>query len=162
MKTKAPYILGLARIFLGLIFLWAFFDKLLGLGFTTTTENAWLNGISPTSGFLANATYGPFVGFYNSLAGQIWIDWLFMLGLLGIGLGLTLGILMQLSCWLGSLMMLLMWSALLPPEHHPFLDEHIIYTLFLLVIYYTEAENYLGFGKLWAKLRFIKKHKLLK
>ena len=47
------------RLMMGLIFLWAFVDKLLGLGFATKPENSWLNGGSPTSGFLLNATHGP-------------------------------------------------------------------------------------------------------
>ena len=35
---KALYALALARISLGLIFLWAFFDKLWGLGFATCRD----------------------------------------------------------------------------------------------------------------------------
>jgi thiosulfate dehydrogenase [quinone] large subunit len=63
---------------MGLIFLWAFFDKLLGLGFATKAENAWINGGSPTSGFLLHGTKGPFAEFFQSLAGIPTVDWLFM------------------------------------------------------------------------------------
>ena len=32
------------RIATGLVFLWAFLDKLLGLGYATPTDRAWING----------------------------------------------------------------------------------------------------------------------
>ena len=43
------------RFAMGFIFLWAFFDKVFGLGFATTADKAWIRGGSPTTGFLANA-----------------------------------------------------------------------------------------------------------
>src|SRR5690348_5433065 len=54
------YVLAMLRIALGWIFLWAFLDKLFGLGHETTEKAAWINGGSPTKGFLANAATGPF------------------------------------------------------------------------------------------------------
>ena len=41
------------RLVMGFIFLWAFFDKVFGLGFATTTDKAWIYGMSPTTGFLS-------------------------------------------------------------------------------------------------------------
>ena len=61
-------------------------------------DAAWINGASPTEGFLKFGADGPFQGFYNSIAGAALVDWLFMLGLLGIGLALTLGIATRLAC----------------------------------------------------------------
>src|SRR3712207_7355187 len=49
------YVLAGLRLALGWIFLWAFVDKLFGLGFATKAENAWIDGGSPTQGFLGNA-----------------------------------------------------------------------------------------------------------
>ena len=82
---------GLARIALGWIFLWAFFDKFLGLGYSTLPAKSWLMGTSPTTGFLKGAA-GTFAPFFNGLSGNMIVDWLFMVGLLGIGLALVLGI----------------------------------------------------------------------
>ena len=65
--TTDLYIWSLLRIALGVIFLWAFLDKLFGLQFTTKPENAWLLGVSPTYGFLSAATKGPFSEIYKSL-----------------------------------------------------------------------------------------------
>ena len=101
--------LAVLRVAFGLTFLWAFFDKLFALGFHTgvnaegVTDRfgpaAWINGGSPTTGFLKFGVpeNNPFKDFFNGMAGQAWADWLFMAGLLGIGLALTLGIGMRLD-----------------------------------------------------------------
>src|SRR5688500_124311 len=90
------YAVAVTRILIGLIFLWAFFDKLFGLGYATTGAKAWINGGSPTTGFLKSVS-GPFADAFHSIAGQPWADWLFMLGLMGIGAGLLFGIAVRLS-----------------------------------------------------------------
>lgn len=161
-ENKTRRILGLSRLGLGLIFLWAFFDKVFGLGYTTTAEQAWLIGGSPTAGFLQFGVHGPFADFFHSLAGVGAIDWLFMLGLLFIGTTLTLGIMTRLGSWSGIMMLLLMYLAVgLPPEHHPFIDEHIIYILVLLAIYWSNAGNYFGFGNKWSRTSLVRKFKIL-
>src|SRR5680860_209629 len=106
-KLNVNNVWALARISLGLTFLWAFFDKLFGLGFTTCRNDlgevtimcgkAVANGGSATLGFLKFGTDGPFASFYQSLAGNSFIDTLFMAGLLGIGVALTLGIGMRIA-----------------------------------------------------------------
>ena len=158
---KKESLFGVLRISLGLIFIWAFFDKVFGLGFTTTTDKSWLAGVSPTAGFLGFASKGPFASVYNSLAGNPIVDWLFMLGLLLIGLTLIIGITTKLAGYSGALLMFLMWLAVLPPEHHPFLDEHLIYMLVFLILVKTKAGNYLGLGRRWASLDIVKKNKFL-
>lgn len=149
-------ILGLARISLGLIFLWAFFDKVFGFGFATTKDAAWINGGSPTTGFLLYATKGPFAGLFTMMAGNIFVDILFMSGLFLIGISLVLGIFNKLAGYSGALLMILMWLAVLPPEHHPFLDEHIIYGLLLL--YLAHADSSFSFRNRWKKNRFVKRN----
>jgi thiosulfate dehydrogenase [quinone] large subunit len=124
-------ILGLVRLSLGWIFLWAFIDKVWGLGFATEAGKAWMDGVSPTLGFLKFGTAGPFAEFYQSIAGQMIVDWMYMLGLGLVGLALMFGIGLRIAGWAGVVMMLLFWSAVLPPEHNPFMDEHIVYALLL-------------------------------
>lgn len=145
-------IFGVLRILMGWTFLWPFLDKLFGLGFTTTFDKSWLMGVSPTQGFLQFAAKGPFAEFYHALAGSVIVDWLFMVGLLLIGLALILGIGVRIACYSGALIFFLMWTAVLPPEHNPFLDEHIIYGLLLLTLTNLKAGMYLGLGKWWGKL----------
>ena len=160
-EGKQKYILGLLRISMGLILLWAFFDKLFGLGFATMRNKSWLAGNSPTSGFLLNATRGPFAELFKSLAGSGWVDWIFMLGLFLIGLSLLFGIFMKLAGYSGTVMFLLMWLALLPPENNPIFDEHIIYSLVLILLSSFKAGKYLGYGNLWIKTKLVSKYPFL-
>src|SRR3989344_4264783 len=149
------------RIGMGLIFIWAFFDKLLGLGFATKPESAWLNGGSPTSGFLTNAAKGPFADIYHAMAGTGLVDWLFMLGLLLLGSALILGMGMKLATHAGALLMLLIYLAVLPPTNNLLLDDHIIYGLVLLLLYQVKAGEVWGYGKEWKKSRLVKKYRFL-
>ena len=129
------------RLVMGLIFLWAFADKLLGLGFATTKQNAWMNGGSPTSGFLANATRGPLADFFKQLAGVTVVDWIFMAGLLCVGLALVFNRFVGWAAIAGSTMLLLMWLAAFPPENNPLLDEHIVYALVLTLLAYKSRDR---------------------
>src|SRR6266511_1876735 len=92
MTPTAAKMLAVLRVATGVIFLWAFLDKRFGLGYATGSQNAWINGGSPTKGFLSRVAVGPFESLFHSWAGAAWADWLFMLGLLAIGIALILGI----------------------------------------------------------------------
>ena len=161
-QKATRYTLAGLRLALGWIFLWAFLDKLLGLGFATKTQQAWINGGSPTKGFLGNAVTGPLEGIYHSIAGAAWADWLFMLGLAAIGTALILGIGIRLAATTGGLLLVLMWTAVLPPENNPFMDDHLIYTGVLAVLALTLAGDTLGLGKRWAELPIVQKYPWLR
>jgi uncharacterized membrane protein YphA (DoxX/SURF4 family) len=90
------YTLAVTRIALGFVFLWAFLDKTFGFDHATSGAKAWIRGGSPTTGFLKGVD-GPFAGVFNWMAGSVVADWLFMIGLLGIGVALVLGIGMRLA-----------------------------------------------------------------
>lgn len=122
------------RLSMGFIFFWAFIDKTFGLGFATVSEKAWINGGSPTFGFLTMATKGPFVEFFRSLAGVAVVDWLFMLGLLFVGVSLIVNRYVSLAGIAGATMLLLMYFSLLWPENNPIIDDHIIYALVLGIL----------------------------
>ena len=169
--------MAVLRILFGLTFLWAFFDKLLALGFATgRTVNpdtgvetvdrfgdaAWVNGGNPTLGFLKFGADGPFDGFYHSIAGDAWTNWLFMLGLLGIGSALVLGIGMRIAAFTGTLLYLLMWSVVLPPENNPVLDDHIVGAVTLIVLAAFAAGDTWGFGRHWARTKVVRDHPVLR
>lgn len=155
--TKVWAGLAVTRILLGLIFVWAFVDKLLGLGVATPVERAWLNGGSPTAGFLKGVE-GPFAGLFNSLSGVAIADWLFMLGLLGIGVALVFGVAVRIAAWAGALLMVLMWAASLPLENNPIVDDHIVYAAVLLVIGWAVSQQRLSLAGWWGNLSFVKKN----
>lgn len=132
--NKQKIVLTCLRLAMGFIFLWAFLDKLFGLGFATTSDKAWIHGGSPTAGFLSFGVKGPFVDMFHSLAGVALVDWMFMLGLLFIGLTLILNKYIKWGCVAGIIMLGLMYLALLFPENNPIIDDHIIYMLVLAYI----------------------------
>ena len=158
----ARYVWAVVRLMLGWTFLWAFLDKTFGLGFATPAKNAWINGGSPTKGFLGNAVEGPFKGLYHGIAGATWADTLFMLGLAGIGLALTLGIGMRIAAATGALLYVLMWTAVLPPQNNPFLDDHLINAAVLIGLALINAGDTLGLGRTWARLPLVQKTPWLK
>ena len=130
--------------------------------FATEDKNAWINGGSPTKGFLANAATGPFQDFYNNIAGAAWADWLFMIGLAGLGIALLLGIGMRIAAVAGGILYVMMWTVVLPPEINPFMDEHLIFAGVLAGLALVAAGNTLGLGKAWAKLPLVQRLPWLK
>ena len=153
---------ALLRIALGSVFLWAFLDKLFGLGYATAKDKSWLMGGSPTTGFLKMATKGPFADIYHSLAGSPIVDWLFMLGLLCLGLALVFGAAMRLAAWGGFTMMVLMYLSLLWPANNPIIDEHVIYALALLSLHSVDAGKTWGVGSWWEQLALVRKFPVLR
>jgi|SRR3989344_1606933 len=160
-NIKIWYLWVILRLALGFLFLWAFLDKLFGLGFDTAQDKSWLLGNSPTFGFLKFGATGALGNYYQTLAGIALIDWLFMLGLLFIGASLIFGIFLKLASYTGALLMFLMWLALVPTEHNPILDEHIIYLLILLILPKIKDVKRFSLNKYWSKNSLVKNYKLL-
>jgi thiosulfate dehydrogenase [quinone] large subunit len=160
--TAARYVFAGVRIALGWIFLWAFLDKAFGLGHETASKAAWINGGHPTNGFLKMAASGPLKGFYNNLAGSTLIDWLFMTALLGIGLALILGIGMRIAAVSSVTLLVLMWSAVLPPENNIFMDDHLIYAGTIVGLTLIGAGTTLGLGTWWNSTALVAKAPWLK
>jgi thiosulfate dehydrogenase (quinone) large subunit len=152
----ARYVLAGIRMALGWIFLWAFLDKLFGLGHETASKNAWINGGSPTRGFLTFGVAGPFKDLYTDIAGAAWADWLFMVGLAGIGVALLLGVGVRVAAVTGGLLLVLMWTAVLPPENNLFMDDHLIYAAVLAVLALVDAGATWGLGRIWARLPIVR------
>jgi thiosulfate dehydrogenase [quinone] large subunit len=167
------YIAAATRLSLGWVFLWAFLDKTFALGHETGADPAtgavdyfgpaaWINGGSPTKGFLSFAVKGPLADFYSGLAGNVIVDWLFMLALLGIGVALLLGIGMRMAAVAGAALLVMMWSAVLPPANNLFMDDHIVYALVLGLLALIGADRTFGFGKQWERLPIVQKNGWLK
>lgn len=163
--TETPavrYIWAIARLALGWVFLWAFLDKVFGLGRATPAAKAWLEGGSPTEGFLKNAPTGPFADFYKDIAGAGWADWMFMLGLVAIGTALILGIGMRIAAGAGALLLVMMWTAVLPPENNPFMDDHLVYAIVLIGLAMVKAGDTLGLGGRWGRTKLVNRFPALR
>ncbi|SFF98654.1 hypothetical protein [Streptomyces mirabilis] len=167
--TLRAYSFASLRLLTGFVFLWAFLDKTFGFGYATPSGKGWIDGGSPTKGFLSGVAAGPMESTFHSWAGDTWADWLFMAGLLGIGLALIGGIALRLAAVAGTAMMALMWVAEWPPARHlsdgtasmstnPFADYHLVYAVVLIALALAAAGDTLGVGKLWAKLPVVRDH----
>jgi thiosulfate dehydrogenase [quinone] large subunit len=155
--------LGALRIAYGVTFLWAFLDKTFALGFHTGYDQkgnldrfgdaAWINGGSPTEGFLSFGIPdgNPFKEVFNGMAGNPVVDWLFMLGLLGVGVALIGGVAMRLGTAAGALMYAFMYAAVVPLENNPVVDDHLIGIIVMAVLAFGAAGNTWGFGRRWSR-----------
>jgi len=170
-ESKARFAWAAARISLGWVFLWAFLDKTFALGFATGRgedglvnyfgPDAWINGGSPTFGFLNFGTEGKvFHDFFAGLAGPV-ADWLFMLGLLGIGLALVFGIGMRIAAISGTLLLVSMWTAELRLENNPFMDDHLVYAIVLIGLALAKAGQTLGLGRVWSQSKLVQRFPIL-
>jgi len=172
LTKPAAKVLAVFRISLGFVFLWAFLDKTFGLGYSTPSAKAWINGGSPTKGFLSSIDVGPFQGTFHSLAGTTFANWAFMLGLLGIGVALIAGIGLRIAASAAVVMMAMMWFAEYPLAQHtsagkpsgstnPITDYHFMYALGAVVVALTYAGHTWGLGRWWAQLPFVQQHRWL-
>ncbi|MEO3754670.1 DoxX family protein [Streptomyces sp. B6B3] len=171
--TASAYALASLRVLTGFVFLWAFLDKTFGWGYATSSGEAWIDGGSPTEGFLGHVAVGPWESTFHSWAGDAWADWMFMLGLLGIGVAVLAGIGLRLAAVAGTVMMALMWVAEWPPAQHlsdgspsmstnPFVDYHLIYAVALIVLAAFSAGHTWGAGRVWADLPLVRRHPWLR
>jgi thiosulfate dehydrogenase [quinone] large subunit len=167
--STAAKTLAVLRIATGFVFLWAFLDKLFGLHYSTTSAKAWVNGGSPTQGFLKSVDVGPFQSTFHSIAGTWWADTLFMAGLFAVGVALIAGVALRVAAGAGALMMAMMWFAEFPFAQHtsagaasgstnPLTDYHFIYAVVLIVLAASYAGNTWGLGRVWARLPFVSNH----
>ena len=185
-RRGLPVVWGLLRIAMGWTFLWAFLDKAFALGFGTGRQEdgtidffakgaAWFNGGSPTEGVFAYALRGPFKGFYQTIGGvemtqngpvatgNGWIDVVYMLSMLLIGLGLIFGIGTRLAAFAGIAWMAIFYTATAVwPAFNPFLDEHWVYAIVLVGIALVGAGRYLGLGRWWERTPFVRRYPILK
>ena len=166
--------LAALRIAFGVTFLWAFGDKLFALGFHTGYgqdgtldrfgDAAWINGGSPTAGFLGFGVPAdnPFHGMFTGMAGDAWVDWLFMLGLLGIGVSLLTGAAMRIGTAAGALMYTFMYAASLPLENNPVVDDHFIGVIVMIVLALGAAGTTWGLGRWWQGTELVRKNPTLR
>jgi thiosulfate dehydrogenase [quinone] large subunit len=129
----------LLRIALGWMFFYA--------GITKVLDPQW-----SAKGYLMGAK--TFTWFYNLLASPSllpFVDFLNKWGLTLIGLSLILGVFSKLSSLLGAILMLLYYFPILQfpyPNPHSFIvDEHIIYLLSLVLLYFLDADKHYGLHK---------------
>ncbi|NEB76376.1 hypothetical protein G3I40_14245 [Streptomyces sp. SID14478] len=160
------------RILTGFVFLWAFLDKTFGWSYATPSGKGWIDGGSPTKGFLGAVAVGPLQSTFHGMAGDVWVDWLFMLGLLAIGIAVTSGVVLRLAAVAGTVMMALMWAGEWPPAQHlstgapsmssnPVVDYHVVYAAILIALAVGHAGRVWGLGRRWERMAFVRDNRWL-
>ena len=168
-SVTAARAIAVLRVATGFIFLWAFLDKTFGLNYSTTSSKSWINGGSPTLGFLKSVEVGPFQSLFHSIAGSWWANLFFMLGMLGVGTAIIAGVAMRAAAVAGVAILAMMWLAEFPFAQHtsaglpsgssnPIVDYHFLYAAVLIVLALTYAGTTWGLGKIWDRLPFVQAH----
>ncbi|WP_326600317.1 hypothetical protein [Streptomyces sp. NBC_01803] len=166
-KATTAHLFASVRVLTGFVFLWAFLDKTIGWQYSTPSGAGWIDGGSPTEGFLSHVAVGPMDDTFRSWAGDAWADWSFMLGLLAIGLALTAGVAMRLAAMGGVAMMALMWAAEWPLDQtladgapsmstNPLIDYHVVYAAVLVALAAVHAGRVWGLGARWERLPVVR------
>jgi thiosulfate dehydrogenase [quinone] large subunit len=171
-RPEVRMVLAVSRVVIGFTFLWAFVDKLLGLGFATPSARAWINGGTPAQGFIKNIE-GPFHDVFQVFANPIG-DWLFMLALLGIGVAMIAGAGLRIAAIAGTLLLMFMFMAEWPTatalvdgkviagSTNPIVDSHWHEALLLIIAAVTLSGDTWGVGKWWGGLSVVRKHRWLR
>lgn len=173
LPPAAATALGALRIATGFVFLWAFLDKAFGLGYATSSDSAWVNGGSPAAGYLGHISVGPLESTYQSWSGEVWADWLYMTGMLGVGVALIAGVGLRIAAVSGSLMMLMLWVSAWPPAQHlsdgspsgsnnPLVDNHVVYAGVMIVMALLSAGRFWGLGGVWERTPLVARNPWLK
>ena len=166
LKEPENLFLSTLRIAVGFIMLWAFLDKLFGLGFSTAPKDSWINGSSPTLGFLKYGTnpHSPFTSVYSELAHYTAIlDPIYMATLLFIGLTLISGVGVRIGSIVGIIFLASIYFSLIPLTNNPIIDKHFMYAIILLMLIFTNAGRYgWTLGRKWQNLEIVKKYPILK
>lgn len=120
-----------------------------------------LNNGFDASGYLINATSGPFAETFASLAGNSLVNFLVVWGEILIGFSLMAGALVKFSSLMGIIMMILFYLSSFPPEHG-LVSEHIIYALVFFVLITHKAGSFLGVDQYFMSLESVKKNRFAK
>ncbi len=155
-STSVRVLLPLTRIALGFVYLWAFIDKLFGLGLATPAAGSVLAGQSPSAGYLGH-TEGALSGVFRAMAGNPLVDALFMLGLGAVGAALVTGVCLWLAALGGSFVMGGIYLSALPLANNPIIDEHLVYVLLGWLLAALGAGRFAGLGTVWSTLPFVRR-----
>ncbi|MGZ8563319.1 MAG: DoxX family membrane protein [Candidatus Limnocylindria bacterium] len=147
---------AIIRVMVGIIFLWAGADKLLGpepfdasgfLQFGTGGTLGWPFVTTPVEGAIYNPTHDFWVGLAGNEGAMSIVNILVPWGQVGIGIGLILGLLTRFSAAMGTLMMLFFFLAAWEFEHG-IVNQHLTYAAVTFFIGYIGAGNFFGLDRM--------------
>jgi len=147
--------IALGRIVIGVIFLWAGLEKIIGHGLGSWSAKGFLEfatagslGWPFVTGEVAEGTvFNPTHDFWVALAGNeaamTLVGYLVPLGQLGVGITLILGLLTRFGATIGALMMLIFFVAAWDFEFG-IVNQHLTYAVITAGLGIIGAGNYYG------------------
>jgi thiosulfate dehydrogenase [quinone] large subunit len=69
---------------------------------------------------------------------------------------------MRLAAGSAVVLLVMMWSAVLPPANHIFMDDHLIYALVIVGLALAGAGRTFGLGRRWEEQRTVQRYPILK
>lgn len=146
-------LVGFARLVIGVIFLWAGLEKVLGAGDEAWSAGGFLEfGTGGTLGwpFVAAGAEGPFnpthdlwTGLAANDGAMTIINFLVPYGQIGIGVSLILGLLTRFGATMGALMMLFFFLAAWDFQYG-IVNQHLTYAVVTFGLAVIGAGNYMG------------------
>ena len=124
-------------------------------------DAAWINGGSPTEGYLKFGADGPFKEFYNRIAGAAWADWASCRSPLHRRRTDLRGRHAD-RCHRRRHPLRDDVDRRPPPENNPIIDDHILGAISLVALALVNAGDTWGFGKFWAANKFVKDNPVLR
>ena len=153
-RVAGRYVAAVARISIGFVFLWAFFDKLLALGYATGVDRdtGAIDRFGPRGLDQRRVAHqGIPLRRARALQGRVRAHGRRGLGRLAVHVRpprhrrrLMLGIGMRIAAASGALLLVFMWMASLPLDNNPFMDDHLIYAVVLIGLAVVHAGDTLG------------------
>ena len=132
--THKGWFIGIA-FFLRLTLGWLF----LSAGWTKLSAGTW------SAGAFLTASTGPFATWFQSMAGNPFVDMLNVYGQICIGIALIVGLFVRPAAFFGFILMILYYFAQFEQNTlHGIVDEHIVYALVFLLVFVG------GFGYVWG------------
>ena len=160
-EDRTGFFLAVVRVIIALMFLWAFADKLFGLGFPTPSDMGYIDGGSPTKDFLA-ANDGWFAPLFNAMANIYQItDVLIIVGLLLIGGSLLIGTASKITTVASLVLLTMFYMSELPLADNPILDFRLVYMAALAAAYFGNGFGRISLKGRWDELEVVKKHPIL-
>ena len=154
---KHQFGVAVLRVGVGIIFLWAGLEKVIGaggewsaagfLGFGTGGTLGWpfVTG-EGVEGVIYNPTSGVWVALVDNTTAMTAINFLVPYGQIGIGISLILGLLTRFGAAMGVLMMLLFFVAAWDFQFG-IVNQHLTYALVTFFIGYIGAGNFFGLDR---------------
>ncbi|MCU0478384.1 MAG: DoxX family protein [Chloroflexi bacterium] len=162
LDRKHALAIAFGRVVIGIVFLWAGLEKIIGEGLGTWSAKGFLEFATGGSlgwpfvagevaeGTIFNPTHDVWVALAGNEAAMTFIGYLVPLGQFGIGMALILGLLTRFGAAMGTLMMLVFFVAAWDFQFG-IVNQHLTYAVVTLGLGVVGAGNYYGLDGIAGK-----------